>query len=316
MQTTLDNLFSFPSTVWACNGHIHTIARSLLGDTTIPRVERVEITTPDDDFLEIDCAINKESNSIIVLFHGLEGSSRRYYIVELMKELIEEQHSVVAVNFRSCGHKMNRRPRFYHSGETDDYKTVFSWLQKRYPDKQIGAVGFSLGGNALVKSLGEMGNSHPADVAVAVSVPYDLRLGSLLLSKGFHRIYEYRFLQTLQKKLATKRTAYPDLPEFNGATLYDFDDQVTAPVHGFNDADDYYKRCSGRRFIHDIQTPTLLIHSREDPLCPIEAMPIDKINDNGFTDYIITDRGGHVGFWSNPRGWLNYAIRTFISRKT
>ncbi|WP_138431313.1 YheT family hydrolase [Fodinibius saliphilus] len=315
MQTSLRNIYSFPSSRWAFNGHIHTIARSLLGDTNQPAVERIEIPTPDNDFLEIDCANISNSSAVVVLFHGLEGSSRRYYIIELMKELVNEGYSVVAVNFRSCGDKMNNRPRFYHSGETKDYETVFSWVQETYSYNKIAAVGFSLGGNALVKSLGEKGQSHPADVSVAISVPYDLRLGSLRLSKGFHRVYEYRFLRTLKKKLALKRYYFPDIPTFDGSTLYEFDDQVTAPVHGFKNADNYYKICSARQFIDKIETPTLLIHSKEDPICPIEAMPVDKINENEFTDYIITNKGGHVGFWSNPNGWINYAIRKFIRDK-
>jgi predicted alpha/beta-fold hydrolase len=136
----------------------------------------------------------------------------------------------------------------------------------------------------------------------------------MLLSKGFHRVYEYRFLRTLRKKLEAKREMYADLPTFSGSTLYEFDDQVTAPVHGFDGAEDYYEQCSARRFVEDIKTPTLLIHSREDPLCPVQAMPVAKVFDNTHIDYVITERGGHVGFWSKPRGWLNYVIRTHLGK--
>lgn len=151
------------------------------------------------------------------------------------------------------------------------------------------------------------------EAAVAVSVPYDLQLGALLLSRRFHRIYEYRFLRTLRKKLNLKRQTFPNLPTFSGSSIYEFDDQVTSAIHGFKDADDYYEQCSGRRFVEHIKTDTLLIHSRQDPLCPIEAMPIAKINQNKFTDYIITEEGGHVGFWSKPRGWLNFVIENYLS---
>jgi predicted alpha/beta-fold hydrolase len=230
-----------------------------------------------------------------------------------MKMLLANNLSVVAVNFRSCGSRLNNQPRFYHSGETSDYQTIFSWIRKNYPDKKMGAVGFSLGGNALIKYLAEQNDSSPLDAAVAISVPYDLRLGSILLSKGFHRVYEYRFLKTLKEKLQKKRCRYPDLPNFSGSTLYDFDDQVTAPLHGFADAEAYYGQCSARNFLPEIKTNTLLIHSREDPLCPIESMPVAKLNDNPFTDYIITQQGGHVGFWSKPRGWLNFIIQNYLS---
>ncbi|MDZ7683463.1 MAG: hypothetical protein U5J63_17565 [Fodinibius sp.] len=181
------------------------------------------------------------------------------------------------------------------------------------PIDKMGAVGFSLGANALVKYLAEQQNSTPVEAAVAVSVPYDLRLGSLLLSKGFHRVYEYRFMRTLKEKLEQKREQYPELPTFSGSTLYEFDDQVTAPVHGFAGADDYYEQCSARRFVDDIQSDTLFVHSREDPLCPVEAMPLAKLNSNEHTDYIITDKGGHVGFRSKPRGWLQFVIENYLS---
>lgn len=314
METNLRHIASFPSARWCVNGHMHTIACSLLGDTSLPSLKRIEIPTPDDDFLELDCAISDTSDALIVLFHGLEGSSQRYYMVELMKELIEEHYSVVAVNFRSCGSKMNTQPRFYHSGETQDYATVFQWIREQYPQKNIGAVGFSLGGNALLKFLAETGKSNPLKAAAAISVPYDLRLGAILLSQGFHRVYEYRFLRSLRKKLETKRETYPGLPSFSGSTLYEFDDQVTAPVHGFKGAEDYYERCSARRFVQDIKTRTLLVHSREDPLCPVQAMPVARIFENPNIDYVITERGGHVGFRSKPKGWLNYAIRHYLGK--
>lgn len=140
MKTNLRHVPPFIAPRWCFNGHIHTIARSLFGDTSQPAVDRIEISTPDNDFLELDCVIQPESNAVIVLFHGLEGSSKRYYIVELMNVLIREGFSVIAVNFRGCGSRMNNRPRFYHSGETKDYNTVFRWIRKNHPDKKIGAV--------------------------------------------------------------------------------------------------------------------------------------------------------------------------------
>lgn len=313
MKTNLRHVPRFIAPRWCFNGDVHTIARSLIGDTSTPPVERIEIPTPDGDFLELDCAIQAGSKATITLFHGLEGSTKRYYMIETMKQLISNNFSVVGVNFRSCGSKMNNRPRFYHSGETNDYKTVFRWITENYPDQKIGAVGFSLGANALVKYLAEESKSTPVQIAVAVSVPYDLRLGSILLSKGFRRIYNYYFLRSLRRKLELKRQQFSDLPSFSGSTIYEFDDQITAKIHGFDGAEDYYEQCSARRFVGDVKTHTLFVHSREDPLCPIEAMPVATINQNKFTDYIITDEGGHVGFWSNPRGWLNFVIENYLS---
>lgn len=313
MKTNLRHVPHFVSPRWCLNGHIHTISRSLIGDTNQPEVNRVKIPTPDDDFLELDCTIQNDSNAVIALFHGLEGSTERYYMVELTKKLVSNGFSVVGVNFRGCGSRMNNQPRFYHSGETNDYHTVFNWIHKQFPNQKLGAVGFSLGANALVKFLGEEKSNSPLEAAVAVSVPYDLRLGSILLSKGFHRIYEYYFLRTLQEKLEIKRQKYPKLPNFTGSTIFEFDDQVTSIIHGFDGAEDYYEQCSARRFVENVKTDTLFIHSRQDPLCPVEAMPVDKINQNIFTDYIITEQGGHVGFWSKPKGWLNFVIENYLS---
>ena len=314
LTSSLPNIPAFRSPSWCYNAHVHTIACSFLGGVPAPYQQRIEIATPDNDFLELDVIDQKSEKPVIALFHGLEGSSERYYMTELAYDLKEEGYSVVAMNFRSCGSRMNRQPRFYHSGETEDYATLFSWIQQEFPGKKIGAVGFSLGANALLKSLGEEMSEHPVEAAVAVSAPYDLRMGSINISQGFNRIYDYRFLRTLRVKLDEKRRQYPELPTFNGSTLYDFDDQVTSKIHGFADAEDYYARCSSRKFLADIRKPALLIHSDEDPLCPISGMPLDKIKANPHLHYIITDEGGHVGFLSEPKGWLNYVIINYLHK--
>lgn len=293
---------------------MHTIACSLFVRSRLPDAKRIEITTPDGDFLELDVIDQQNKRPVVVLFHGLEGSTDRYYIARLMRLCSSKGYSVVAVNFRGCGSRLNHLPRFYHSGATDDYKTTFCWVRNYFPDSAIGAVGFSLGANALLKSLGEEGSGHWSDASIAVSVPYDLKSGSLELSKGFNRIYEYRFLRTLRKKLDLKRDNHTDLPAFTGQTLYDFDDQVTSKLHGFEDAEDYYARCSSDQFIPQIYKSTLLIHSRQDPLCPIESMPLNEIKANPRLSYVITTEGGHVGFWSRQGEWLNEVIMSYFAR--
>lgn len=304
----MKNPEEFRSPWWAINAHVHTVISSQFGEVKNVDVARLEISTPDDDFLEIDVLHSFPDAPVVALFHGLEGSSERFYIRNLMFDLRQSGLNTVALNFRSCGHKLNRQPRFYHSGETADYQTLFEWISQKYPSSSIYATGFSLGGNALIKYLGERGTEHRVKKAVAVSPPYDLGLGSKNLHHGFNRVYEYRFLRTLSKKLTQKRTQFPQLPTFSGNSVYEFDDQVTAPIHGFKNADDYYERSSSKRFLSAVRTPLLLIHSQQDTLTPLEYAPFSEINKNAHIETCFTKEGGHVGFISSPANWLNRTI--------
>ncbi len=298
---------------WAFNSHIHTIVSSQILSFKRVDSERVQISTPDNDFLEIDVIKAPKSGPVVALFHGLEGNTDRFYIRNLMYELKSSGYSVVAMNFRSCGSKMNIQKRLYHSGETHDYETLFKWISNTFKHIPIYAVGFSLGANALIKSLAELGESHPVCKAVAVSPPYDLKLGSLNLNKGFNKIYQYKFLRSLVLKLELKRTEYPEIPEFRGSNLYEFDDQITAPIHGFNSANHYYETCSSKKFLGEIKTPLLIIHSEEDTLTPLRFAPFKKIQNNQYIQTIFTKSGGHVGFITEPRNWLERTIITWLN---
>ncbi|MFH5832613.1 YheT family hydrolase [Halalkalibaculum sp. DA384] len=315
MKTDLPYIVDFQAPSWCLNGHFHTIGRSLFNNAEDPYHQRIEIPTPDNDFLDLDVIKAPSYRPVVVLFHGLEGSSKRYYITELARAFSEQEYTVVATNFRGCSGRLNRQRRFYHSGETEDISTVIRWVGERFPNAPIGAVGFSLGGNALLKSLGELKSRHPLTVASAVSVPYDLAQGAQHISRGFNRVYEINFIRTLREKLKKKREFYPDLPTFEGNTIYEFDDQVTAPLHGFYGADDYYSRCSSQHFLEHIGIPTLVVHSRSDPICPMDIIPLEKIEANRSMSHVITDEGGHVGFWSEPPGWLNNTIVNFFAKK-
>ncbi|HET8866162.1 MAG TPA: alpha/beta fold hydrolase [Gracilimonas sp.] len=297
---------------WAWNTHVHTVVASQLTRAEKPDHQRLEVPTPDDDFLEVDVSLVNSDKPIVALFHGLEGSTDRHYIANLMGLLKEKGFSSAALNFRGCGSKMNLRPRFYHSGETQDYRTFLGWLKRTYPEKQIFAVGYSLGANALVKYLGEEKDQSLVQRAVAVSPPYDLKEGSIRLQHGFNRIYEIRFLKTLVEKLELKRQTFSDMPEFHGNTIYEFDDQVTAKLHNFEGADDYYHQCSSKHFYGDVKTDLLVIHSKEDTLCPIEFAPSDMMNQNPCIQTCFTDEGGHVGFLSSDPGWLYRVILKWL----
>jgi predicted alpha/beta-fold hydrolase len=297
---------------WAPEVHSQTVIASF-SNTKDPKSRRIEIPTPDNDFLELEVVDLNNEKPVVALFHGLEGSSQRHYIQNLMSDLRSAGFSSVALNFRGCGKKMNLQKRMYHSGETEDYKTLFKWIDDYFNNPRIFAVGFSLGGNALVKSLGELGKDHPVSKAVAVSPPYDLKGGSLRMDRGFNKIYQKRFLNTLAEKTDIKREQFSDFPKFTGSSVYDFDDQVTAPLHGFTGADDYYERCSSKHFYKCVQKPLLVIHSKADSLCPLEFAPFDDLKSNKFINTLFTESGGHVGFISKKRGWLNRVILQWLN---
>lgn len=307
---------SFKSAPWCFNGHAHTILCSLLFQSPNLNAEKLRIDTPDDDFLEIDVVHNGRGKPVVVLFHGLEGHSRRFYITQLAEHLNTRGFSTVAVNFRSCGGDMNRQRKFYHSGETDDLETVFKWVEEHFPASEIFAAGFSLGGSALLNFLHKHGTDHPLRAISAVSTPFELKKGSMNLEMGFNRFYSILFLETLEKKLKEKRAKFPDLPTFQGSTLYEFDDQVTGPIHGFEGADDYYHQCSSAFFLDQIQTDTLIVNSREDPMCPFRWTPLNKIEQNSRITAHFPKKGGHVAFWSMPNGWLNEKIGDYFSEFT
>lgn len=294
------------------NGHGHTIILSMLGRKKRPPYRRMRIDTPDGDFLDLDVSEPREPRALAILIHGLEGSSDRYYIAGLSRKLFKEGYMTVAMNFRGCSGEMNRKRRFYHSGETGDLQTVMHWAGEQWPGLPRYAAGFSLGANVLLKSLGELGPNHPLKAAAAISAPFDLKAGSLAIGKGFNRVYEKYFLLTLKRKLEQKRRMFPDMPRFEGSTLYEFDDQVTAPLHGFRDAEDYYRTSSCGPFVSRIRKPALVIHSRLDPLCPFGMVPRQDIRQNPMLNAVFTDDGGHVGFASRPAGWLNRAVAAYF----
>lgn len=308
----VNNANSFKSAPWCFNGHAHTILCSLFFDSPLLHSEKITIDTPDDDFLEIDVVDSGSGKPVAILFHGLEGDSRRFYITQLAEHLIERGFSIIAVNFRGCGSRLNKQRRFYHSGETEDLETVFTWTQEHFPASSFFTAGFSLGGSAILNFLKKHGTYHPLRAAAAISTPFDLRKGSINLEKGFNRLYSILFLQTLVNKLEEKRDTYPDLPTYTGTTLYQFDDEVTAPLHGFENADDYYYRCSSAFFMNQIQTDTLVIHSQQDPMCPFKWTPLTEIEKNPEISALFPEKGGHVGFWSLPNGWVNQKIGDYF----
>ena len=268
------------------------------------RIERW--TTPDDDFIEVLRLDAGPDRPRLFMLHGLEGSVRSHYVSGLFQLARRREWGADLLLFRSCGTEPNLAPRFYHSGETTDVAFAISRVLEEFPAAPVVLCGISLGGNVLLKWLGERGDSLPGRVlgAVAISVPFDLERGARHISRGFSRIYERHFLRTLRQKADEKLQRFPQL--FDGRamrrarTLYEFDDVVTAPVHGFRSAHDYYWRSSSVRFLDRIRRPTLLLNALDDPFLPSDVLDAVRAiaRSNPYLTVEFSQRGGHVGFVS------------------
>jgi uncharacterized protein len=312
---------------WLPGPHAQTLAGRLLRRAAplVFRRERLEL--PDGDFVDIDHAPGPTRPvAMVLLMHGLEGSARRGYAVNVYRDLARRGIGAVGLNFRSCSGEPNRLARSYHSGDTADIEYVLRLLANRYRDTPRGAIGFSLGGNALLKLLGEAGDRAGALVhaAVAVSVPYDLGAAADSLDRTqAGRLYAAMFLKTLIAKTEAKAALLDgacDLERIRAARSFrTFDDAATAPLHGFADADDYYARCSSRHYLAAIRVPTLLLHAADDPFLPQHCLPHNEIGANPWIDAVITRRGGHVGFiegtpWA-PAFWAEEQAARYLAEQ-
>ena len=293
---------------WAENPHAQTLLARVLRRDGGPAYERERLETPDGDFLDLDWMPEPAPGAPLgLVLHGLEGSARRRYVRNVCREMHARGIWPVALNFRACSGVPNRRPRFYHSGETGDPAWVLELLRDRFPGRRVGALGFSLGGNVLLKLLGERGEDGPTllDAAVAMSVPYDLDAGcGLLESGGMGDFYSWYFLRSLRGKARAKAELLRgriDMGALESAeTLRRFDEVATAPLHGFGGAEEYYRACSSDRFLARIRVPTLLLHSLDDPFLPRAAFPAAEIDANPWLVPAVTELGGHVGFLEGP----------------
>jgi uncharacterized protein len=247
----------------------------------------------------------------LLVLHGLEGTIRSHYLRGLLALAHERGWAADALIFRTCNGEMTRAPRLYHSGETTDLDVVVRRLIREHPNQPLALAGFSLGGNVLLKWLGERGEDLPQQVraAAAVSVPFDLERGSRFIERGFARVYTRHFLRTLRAKARLKLEHDPGLFDAEALerarTLFDFDDAVTAPVHGFAGATDYYQRSSSLQFLSAIRRPTLLLSAYDDPFLPPTVLrEVEEVaRGNGYLSVEFHRRGGHVGFISGRAPW-------------
>jgi predicted alpha/beta-fold hydrolase len=293
---------------WLRSAHLQTIYAPLFRRGPSVRLERERIELEDGDFLDLDWTPGRNGPVVLVL-HGLEGSSDSPYARGML------------MHFRGCSGEPNRLPRTYHSGDTGDLAQVVDQLLGRGGITAIAAVGYSLGGNVLLKWLGERGTEAPIAAAVAVSVPFTLSRAADRLTTGLSRLYQRRLLGELCRKLRRKFSATASPIDLNRAEnsrdFWEFDDAVTAPLHGFKDVHDYYTRASSRQYLRDIRVPTLMLHAEDDPFMTPDVVPSEEELSPSIRLELST-YGGHVGFihgslpW-RPRYWLEERIPAFLA---
>lgn len=312
---------------WAPGPHLQTLVARVLRTSVRFAVRRERIETPDGDFLDLDWGPDPAPEAPLVLvLHGLEGSSSRGYVRSVSARLHALGLRPVALNFRGCSGEPNRARTFYHSGATEDPVYVLETLRRRHPQRPLGAVGFSLGGNILIKLMGERadGGVPLLDAAAAISVPYDLAAGCALLEAStMGRVYATYFLRSLREKVRAKRArleGHLDLAAALAArSLRAFDDLVTAPLHGFEDAAHYYASCSSKAYLGRVRVPTLLVHATDDPFLPPEDVPVREARGNPCLHLLLHERGGHVGFLEGspwrPRFWADEQVARFLAER-
>ena len=326
---------SFVPAPWLSGAHLQTIwsplfRRQKLRGQKLPDRTREKMLLPDGDFINLDWLGSQDSDKpLTVLLHGLTGCSQSKYIVGLQRVLANQGFPSVAMNFRGCGGEPNNLTVGYHSGISGDLKLVLDILKSRNPEQTLMAAGFSLGGNVLLKYLGEQAEHSQLSAAVAVSVPFELGQCSYRINEGLSRIYRDRFMRDMVGYLETKKQHFlkngwsdrlKTLEELGSldslTTFHEYDGRVTAPLHGFNSAEDYYQRCSSRRFLGAITTPTLILQAADDPFLFPHSVP-DKSELSLSTTMELTEHGGHVGFISHDRlkpvYWLESRIPAFLS---
>ncbi|MCD6045525.1 MAG: hypothetical protein K0R48_688 [Gammaproteobacteria bacterium] len=311
---------SFKPAWWLPGPHLQTLWPVLPWAKRKPATTRQRLELPDGDFIDLEW-INQSLNApIIVILHGLEGSASSHYVRDMLCTLQELNYRAVLMHFRGCSGEINRATRFYHSGDTADLQCVIAMLLQQYPHAPLGAIGYSLGGNVLLKWLGETGANNPLRCAVATSVPMLLNKSADRMQYGFSRFYQWYLLRQLKQKLLQKQRNRVLPMEVDIKSLRDFwlfDDKVTAPLHGFKSAEDYYQKASSRQYLKSIAIPTLIIHAKDDPFSDASIIPAAS-DLSSFVTLELSTTGGHVGFIAGAipgfgKSWLLQRIPEFMN---
>lgn len=305
------------------NPHLQTLAPRFIRKKALFEPIWQTLDTPDGDFLDIAWSEEIEnsdtSKPIFVLFHGLEGCFYSPYANGLMNAFAKQGWLSVMMHFRGCSGKPNKLARAYHSGEVEDARFFLEHLHQRFPNQTKVAVGISLGGNMLANYLAKYSDEPLLDAATIVSAPFDLSACSARIEQGFSKLYKNYLLSSLKKSALQKHHLLKGKLGLNYhnikrvTKLYEFDDLITAPLHGFKDAEDYYQQCSGIHRLKEIKLPTQIIHAKDDPFMTDAVIPKYVLPDN--IDYRLFEQGGHVGFVTGsaikPRFWLEEALPAY-----
>lgn len=314
----------FVAPAWAKNRHVQTIFPRFFQKREPLAFTWEKMLLPDGDFVDIAWGPKSdEPKGVVVMFHGLEGSIRSHYANDMASYLSNQGWQITMMHFRGCGKQLNVTPRAYHSGDTQDARLFLKQIEAKFPHTPRVAVGVSLGGNMLLKLLGENPNEHGLSAAVAISAPLKLAECAESINCGFSRVYQKYLLENMKRKLRTKmetmdysslltitRDAVQHIRDFR-----EFDNNVTAPLHSFTNADDYYEKCSGYQYLKDIRCPTLILHAKDDPFMNKKIIPSEEELSPNVT-MEISERGGHVGFvqgtpWK-PKIWLYQRVACYF----
>lgn len=319
----------FRPSQWARNAHIQTIFPRYC--IAMPNVQTTQerVRTPDDDFVDLSWHLplhlesDQHAKGIVIIFHGLQGSIKSHYAQHLIAALAEQGFISVLMHFRGCSEELNVTHRAYHSGATEDPLFITKLLKQRYANLPMHAVGFSLGGNMLLKLLSETPSQSLFESCVAVSAPLRLDACAKRMERGFSKVYQAHLLKSLKANLL-KKMQMMDLSAYISVsaqdimqmtTFYEFDHHATAPLHGFASAQDYYDRCSALPLLHKVRTPTLVLHAQDDPFMNDKVIPtVQQLSPS--IAYELATHGGHVGFFTgsamSPKLWLPQRILGFL----
>jgi len=308
---------------WLPGPHLQTIWPALFRRRRLDAIQRERLELADGDFLDLAWIGDSRNNDapLVLVLHGLEGSLNSHYAAGILNALRGGGLSAVLMHFRGCSGEPNRLPRSYHSGETGDLAQVLALLARR--GRPVAAlVGYSLGGNVLLKWLGESGTAAGVRAAVAVSVPFQLADAARRLDRGGSRLYRRYLLNKLarayRRKWQGRESPLGGVNPGRMRSFWQFDDLVTAPLHGFAGVEDYYRRSSCRQYLRAIRVPTLIVHANDDPFMFAHTAPQPE-ELAGCIELDLTRRGGHVGFIAGhlpwrPHYWLDHRILDFLRR--